>query len=253
LSEKKKRVKKEAAMGRMEDSQRGSSEVGSAIVLTVVLTVLIGGTVHYSLKRHDQGQAIQLMRQAQQAGESEAVALSRAFSSFGGILVQTDLFRLQEMFATGFGQEGFVDGVVVDQDNMIVAAKNQALIGKQIQDGAWPSLRAQNKELVSREQDHSGRVLVTVIQPMKDKKETIAWAKMTYAIPQPAQAMRLSKDRLKETAKLVGPLAAALLIGMIVVMRSAAARVRKQIQSVVSSAQGGESGSHSGSRLRKVS
>jgi len=239
-------------MGRLESSGTGSNGIGSAIVLTIVLTLMMGGTFHYTLKRHDEGQVAQLTRQAQAASEQEAVAVSQVFSSLGGGLVQTDLFRIQDMLASGFSREGLVDAVVIDPDNMIVAAKDQAQIGKQVQDIAWISSRAQNKEIVTRAQDQAGRVLMTVIEPLKEKDETIAWAKMTYVIPQPAQGLRSSADRLKETAKLVGPLAVMLFIGVFVLMRSVGASIREQIRLEMSSVQGGEGSSSSGPRLRKV-
>lgn len=240
-------------MGRLESSETGSNGIGSAIILTIVLAVMMGGTVHYTLKRHDDEKVVQLARQAQIASEQEAVAVSQVFSSLGGGLIQTDLFRIQDMLATGFSREALVDAVVVDPDNMIMAAKDPAQIGKQVQDIAWLSSRAQNKEIVSRAQDENGRVLMTVIEPMKEKDETIAWARLTYVIPQPAQGLRSPADRLKETATLVGPLAVALFIGVLVLARLASARTRKEIQSGESSVSNGEGGVSSGTRLRKVS
>jgi uncharacterized membrane protein affecting hemolysin expression len=239
-------------MGRLESSETGSNGIGSAIVLTIVLTMIMGGTFHYTLKRHNEEQVTQLTRQAQAAGEQEAVAVSRVFSSLGGGLVQTDLFRIQDMLASGFSREGLVDAVVIDPDNMIVAAKDQTQIGKQVQEIAWLSSRAQNKEIVTRAQDQAGRVFITVIEPLKEKDETIAWAKLTYVISQPAQTLRSSSARLKETAKLVGPLAVMLFIGVFVLMRFAEAKIRKQNQPAASSGQGGESGVSPGQRLRKV-
>ena len=234
-------------------SQDGSTNTLAALALAALATAMMMGTMYYTLKRHDVAQANVLMQQAQQAGEQQALIASQAVAALGGGLIQTDLFRIQEMLATGFSREGLIDAVVIDQDNMIMAAKDQKEIGKQVQDSTWLSLRAQNREMVSRAQDQSGRTIVTVIEPMKEKSETIAWIKMTYALSQPAVTIRSSKDRLWETVKLVGPLAAFLLMGFFMVMRSAKAKIRKEIQALVSSAQREESHASAGSRLRKAS
>ena len=239
-------------MGHRFVSQDGSTSTLAALALAALATAMMG-TMYYTLDRHDVVQANQLMQQALQAGEQQAVVASQAVAALGGGLVQTDLFRIQEMLATGFSREGLIAAVVIDQDNMIMAAKDQKEIGKQVQDSTWLSLRVQNREVVSRVQDQTGRTIVTIVEPMKDKNETIAWAKMIYAIPQPTETVRSSKDRLWETFRLVGPLTAFLLIGFFMVMRLAKAKMRKEIQALVSSAQREEGHANPGSRLRKAS
>jgi hypothetical protein len=200
-------------------NQAGSSSVGGVLALTLVMTVLMGGTLHYVLKGQEERRAAELTSQAQGAGEREAIAVSRTFASLGGGLVQTDLFRIQEMLQTGFVQAGLAEAVVLDADNMVVAAKNSAQIGQHVQDIEWISLRAQNKEVVSRTPDQAGRLLMMVVEPMKEKDEIVAWAKLTYSIDRPAVTLLTPAQRVKQTIKFVGPLALVLLVCLFVLAR----------------------------------
>jgi hypothetical protein len=239
-------------MGLLKD-QSGSTPIGLAIVLTVVMTIMMGGMVHYTLKKQEEGRVTQLIAQAQEAGDQKAIAVSRVFASLGGGLVQTDLFRIQEMLQTGFLQDGLIDAVVLDPDNMIVAAKNSSQIGQHIQDITWMSLRAQNKEVVSHPSDQTDRLLVTVVEPMKEKDETVAWAKMTYSIARPAVNLRSPAERLKDTSTLIWPLALLFFIGTFIVTRWVEQKQQESGDDLASSAHGEESRRASGNRLRKVS
>lgn len=200
-------------------NESGACSLCVTSVLTTIMVIAIGGTIHYTLKGHEQERTTQLIAQAQAAGEQEAVAVSRVFASLGGGLVQTDLFRIQEMLQTGFSQEGLIDATVLDSDNMIVAAKNPSQIGQQVRDIAWISVRAQNQEVVTRTPDQANRLLLTIVEPMKDKDETVAWAKMTYSLAQPAVNTLPPVERLKRTGILIVPLAVLLFVGILVGVR----------------------------------
>jgi len=193
-------------------NESGACSLCVTTVLTTIMVIVIGGTVHYTLKGHEQERATQLIAQAQAAGEREAVAVSRVFASLGGGLIQADLFRIQEMLQTGFAQEGLVDAVILDSDNMIVAAKNPSQIGQQVRDIAWISVRAQNKEVVTRTPDQANQLLVTVVEPMKAQDETVAWAKMTYSLAQPDVSLLPPVERMKRTGILIVPLALLLFV-----------------------------------------
>lgn len=204
---------------RMWSNERGACSICMASILTLIMVIAMGGTLHYSLKGQEQYRATQLSAQTLEAGEREAVAVSRIFAAVGGGLVQTDLFRIQEMLQKGFVQEGLVEAAVIDSDNMIVAAKDPSHIGQQVRDINWMSMRAQNREVVSRTMEQANRLLVTVVEPMKENDETVAWAKLTYALTQPAMSLRTPAERLKQTSLLTLPLALLLLLSTFVVVR----------------------------------
>lgn len=232
-------------------NQAGSSSVGGVLALTVLMTVLMGGTLHYLYKGQEERRAVEVTAQAQAASEREAIAVSRIFASLGGGLVQTDLFRIQEMLQTGFVQEGLVEAAVLDADNMIVAAKNSAQIGQHVQDIEWISLRAQNREVVSRMSDQAGRPLILVVEPMKEKDEIVAWAKLTFSIDRPAVTLLTPAQRVKQTIKFVGPLALVLLVGLFVLARWLEDNLRDWAEDAPTT-QEEETRSASSTRLRKV-
>lgn len=200
-------------------NQSGSSFMGAVLTLTIVMAVLMACTVHYVLKKQEERRVAELASQVQEASEREAIAVSRTFASLGGGLVQADLFRIQEMLQTGFVQEGLVEAVVLDADNMIVAAKDSSKIGQHLQDTEWSSLRAQNKEVVSRTPDQTGRLLMLVVEPMKEKDDIVAWAKLTYSIDRPTVTLDTPAHRLKQTLTFVGPLSLVLLVCLFVMAR----------------------------------
>jgi hypothetical protein len=212
-------------MERIKD-QDGVTPVGWGLVLGLVMTILMVGTIHYSLKNQEEAGVQRLVAQAQEASERKVLAVSREFATLGGGLLQTDLYRIQKMLQAGLRQEGLVDAVVVDLENMIVASKDTSRIGHNVPDvDSWNAWRAQNQEIVSRATEHVDYLLMTVIEPMKEKDETLAWLKMTYSLSKPEVSVRSSAERAIDTVIFVGPLVFVLLIGLYQAVRSAQARV----------------------------
>lgn len=233
-------------------SQDGVTSLASVVGLALMAAVLMTGAMYYTLKRHDQDLVSQLIQQSQQAGQQQAIVTARSLAALGGGLIQTDLFRIQDQFTSGLGLEGLSDAVLIDQDNMIVAAKNQKIIGKQMQDSAWLSVRAQNREVVGRELDQAGQPLLTVVEPMKEQNDTVAWVKLTFAMSPASVSVRAPKDRLWETVRVVGPLAILFYLGCALVVRSTKTAVRREVRGMMPVQQGAE-GISSPHRLRKAS
>ncbi len=220
-------------MNSSSSHEAGGADIVTALAVTVLSAIVLTGTIFYTLKRHDDGQSHRLGQQVQQANEQRAVQVSRVIAAVGANLVQADLFQVQTMIASSFGLENLVDGMLIDPDNMVVAAKETALIGKPVQDAEWTAIRAQQREVVTTKPDQTGQVRLTVVEPLKEKNEIIAWAKLTYLMPPSAAAPRPTEERFMETLRLVGPLAAWTFIALWVAMRAATASMRSRIQQVV--------------------
>ena len=90
-------------------------------------------------------------------------------------------------------------------------------------------MRAQNKEIVSRTVGRDGQEALVVVELLKEKGATTAWAYLVFDLPAAGQFMMTSADRWIETARLVVSIAVVLLMAAWWSLRSSTASIRKDI------------------------
>lgn len=207
-----------------------------ACLVSLCATLLIGGLLYYSFKRADLAQARQLDMQASQAAEQQAVAVSRALASLGGAVLLTDLSKMQDVLSTGWSAEGLADTMLIDTGNRVFAASNPAYVGQTMLDPGWPAVRAQNREVVYREESVPGQVRLTVIEPVQDKGSTLAWARLSFVFPRLATPVRSPEERLRRVAEMLGPVFVCCLGAVSITRRLVKRYMQAQIQSVVDEA-----------------
>ena len=205
-------------------------------MISLCATLLIGGILYYVLKRADLAEARQLDYHASQATEQQAVAVSRAFASLSGAVLLADLSRMQEVLSAGWSADGVADTLLIDTGNRVFAASNPAYVGQELLDPGWPAIRAQNREVVFRDEPVPGQVRLTVIEPVQDKGSTLAWARLSFVYPQAATPIRSPEERLHQVVRILGPVFGCLLGAVVLAMRLTKRHLQAQIQSVVNEA-----------------
>lgn len=185
-----------------------------ALTVSLLATALIGGLLYYTFKRSDLLYGQQREAQASQAAQQEAMA--------------------------GAWRSGsLADAMVIDNGNRVFAASNAAYVGQQIQDANWTAVRAQNREVLIRDEPAPGQERITVIEPILDKGSTIAWARLTFVRPLHQDAGRATRERLEQVGRILVPVFVFLVAAIGIAMRLATSRLQQRIQTVVAEAMTG--------------
>ena len=207
-----------------------------ALMVSLLATVLIGGMLYYTLKRSDEVQGKQREVQASHAAQQEAMAVSRAFASISAAALVVDVAKVQEALAGSWRTGDLADTMVIDHGNRVFAASNAGYVGQQIQDANWAAIRAQNREVLIRDEPAPGQERITVIEPIQDKGSTIAWARLTFIRSIQGEAVRTPQERLEQVGRMMAPVFVFLVAAIGIAMRLATSRMQQRIQTVVTEA-----------------
>ncbi|MDP3091225.1 MAG: hypothetical protein Q8N04_11130 [Nitrospira sp.] len=219
-----------------------------ALMVSLLATVLIGGLLYYTLKRSDVAQGQQREAQISQAAQQEALMVSRAFSSISAAALVVDVAKVQEALVGAWRTSGLADAMVIDNGNRVFAASNAGYVGQQIQDANWAAIRAQNREVLIRDEPAPGQERLTVIEPIQDKGSTIAWGRLTFVRARQQDAVRSPQERLEQVGRIMVPVFVFLVAAIGLAMRFATSRMQQRIQSVVAAAMTAQPSSQNGER-----
>lgn len=207
-----------------------------ALLVSFLATALIGGMLYYTFKRSDVLYGQQRDAQASQAAQQEAIAVSRAFAAMSAVALVVDVAGVQEALAGAWRTGSLADAMVIDNGNRVFAASNAGYVGQQIQDANWAAVRAQNREMLIRDEPTPGQERITVIEPIQDKGSTIAWARLTFVQAIQREAVRTSQERLEQVGRIIVPVFVFLTAAVGIAMRLATSRLQQRIQTVVTEA-----------------
>ncbi|MDO9119053.1 MAG: hypothetical protein Q7U39_13930 [Nitrospira sp.] len=219
-----------------------------ALMVSLLATAIIGGLLYYTLKRSDVAQGQQREAQVSQAAQQEALMVSRAFSSISAAALVVDVAKVQEALAGAWRTNGLADAMVIDNGNRVFAASNAGYVGQQIQDANWAAIRAQNREVLIRDEPAPGQERLTVIEPIQDKGSTIAWGRLTFVGARQQGAVRSPQERLEQVGRIMVPVFVFLAAAIGLAMRFATSRMQQRIQSVVAAAMTAQPSSQNGER-----
>lgn len=207
-----------------------------ALTVSLMATALIGGMLYYTFKRSDLLYSQQRDTQASLAAQQEAMAVSRAFAAMSAVALVVDVSRVQEALAGAWRTGSLTDAMVIDNGNRVFAASNAGYVGQQIQDANWNAVRAQNREVLIRDEPTPGQERITVIEPILDKGSTIAWARLTFVRPLEEEVWRAPYARLEQVGRIMVPVFVFLVAAIGIAMRLATSRLPQRIQTVVTEA-----------------
>lgn len=166
---------------------------------------------------------------------------------------------MQEALAGTWRAGNLADTMVIDNGNRVFAASNADYVRQQIQDANWAAIRAQNREVLIRDEPAPGQERLTVIEPIQDKGSTIAWARLTFVRSIQQDTVRSPQERLEQVGRIMVPVFVFLAVAIGIAMRLATSHMQQRIQSVVVAAmtesscpQGNENTSVDGEARRDV-
>lgn len=116
------------------------------------------------------------------AAEAKGRAFSQAFALMGSAAVLKNLFIIQEAMTQYLDDPDVLEVDIIDQDNMIMAAKNTSRIGKTVTDSHWLNVRVRKQESVIHEKTPDGIPILVVVEPLVDEGFVNAWIRIVFSL-----------------------------------------------------------------------
>ena len=144
-------------------------------VSLILLLVMGAGTAVLVVQQHH------VLRQA---AEERARAVARTFAAVGSAAVLDNLFRLQESLQLYMQDDSLLDIDIVDNDNLVVAAKLPGRIGTVLDDPGWLEARKSRREAILETFLDDGQPTLIIVEPLFDRNEVTAWVRMVVSLSQ---------------------------------------------------------------------
>lgn len=165
-----------------------------------------------------------------QAAEDRARAVARTFAAVGSAAVLDNLYRLQESLQLYLRDESLLEIDIVDNDNLVIAAKHPGRIGSVLDDPEWLEARKAKREAIFETSLDEGRLTLIIIEPLFDRNELTAWVRMVVSLSQ------IERERTQTLWQLLAVTLTIMLVG-IYAIRHVLRKTSTVLQGVVSTLQ----------------
>ena len=199
-----------------------------ALAVGLVVSLLCGTALYFLLAQQDQSLVAQRNAAAAQAAESSGRALARAFAWFSESLFSEHIVNVQQVLEGPALPIDLLDAAVINEDNLIVAARNPVGIGRQLQDPAWLAARKTLTGSVTPALDQGRQVLV-IVEPLRQQERIIGWVRLILAMPREVAAARSSEDLMRDVAVAMVPLFILTVTLVILFLRGIMSQIRSRI------------------------
>ena len=199
-----------------------------ALVIGLVVSLLCGTALFFLLAQQDQSLVAHRNAAAAQAAESSGRALARAFAWFSESLFSEHIVNVQQVLESPALPIDLLDAAVINEDNLIVAARNPVGIGRQLQDPAWLAARKTLTGSVTPALDQGRQVLV-IVEPLRQQERIIGWVRLILAMPREVAAARASEDLIRDVAVAMVPLFILTVTLVILFLRGIMSQIRSRI------------------------
>ena len=145
-------------------------------------TILLSGIVLLLMGLISSIMVAELRSTLRQAAEEKAVAFTQAFALGGWAAIHENLFRIQEAlleYAQGADMRGIE---VIDQANMIIAAKIPSQIGLVLEDQNWLDMKKMNRQVIQYSTNSQGEELLIIVAPLVGKGQIEAWIRVIFSL-----------------------------------------------------------------------
>jgi hypothetical protein len=208
-----------------------------AILISFVISLLYATALSFLLVQQDRSLVAQRNAAAAAAAESSGRAMAQTFASFSESLLGEHLANVQQALEGHALPTDLLDATVITGDNLIVAARNPAAIGKQLQDPGWLASRHTRTGSVSLAVER-GRQALIVIEPLRQQDRIIGWVRFIFAAPQEFAAVRSKGDLARDVALAVLPFFVLIAALLVLTLRGIMSRVRSLIGRILLEAMG---------------
>ncbi|MCE3224497.1 MAG: exported protein of unknown function [Nitrospira sp.] len=203
-----------------------------AILISFVISILCATALYFFLAQHDRSLVAQGNAAALAKVESSGRAMARTFASFSESLLGEHLAHVQQAIEGRALPTDLVDAAVITEENRIVAARNPAAIGRQLQDPAWVAARRTHAESVSMSVER-GRPVLIVVEPLRQQEHIIGWVRFILAMPEDVATARSKEDLARSAALAILPLFVLMATLLMLTLRGIMSRVRSLIGGIV--------------------
>ncbi len=202
-----------------------------AMLISCVVSLLCAGALYFILAQHDRSLVAHRNAAAIAAVDQSGRAMARTFAWFSESLLNEHLGTVQQALEGQAPPTDILDAAVITEENLIVAARNPASIGRQLQDPGWPAARKSQTGSVSVGLE-KGRQALIVVEPLRQQDRIIGWIRLVFPAPQDL-AVRSNEDLARDVALAVVPLFILLATLLILTLRGIMSQVRSLIGGIL--------------------
>jgi len=190
------------------------------------LTVQLAGMIFLimglwaSFMVYSQGKAIR------DSAEARGKAFSQAYAMIGAAAVLNNLFIIQEAMSHYLDDPDVLEVDVIDEDNMIMAAKNTKRIGKILDDLDWLEAKASHRERIAYSKNLDDSQVLIVIEPLMDEEKIIAWVRIVFSLARVEQ-------KVQATVISMGLIAILLLIACMMAVEVSQRKMSHRMQNIL--------------------
>lgn len=201
------------------------------MLISCVVSLLCAGALYFILAQHDRSLVAHRNAAAIAAVDQSGRAMARTFAWFSESLLNEHLGTVQQALEGQAPPTDILDAAVITEENLIVAARNPASIGRQLQDPGWPAARKSQTGSVSVGLE-KGRQALIVVEPLRQQDRIIGWIRLVFPAPQDL-AVRSNEDLARDVALAVVPLFILLATLLILTLRGIMSQVRSLIGGIL--------------------
>ncbi|MGZ8421875.1 MAG: hypothetical protein ACXW34_03200 [Nitrospira sp.] len=199
-----------------------------AMLISCVVSLLCAGALYFILAQHDRSLVAQRNAAAIATVDQSGRAMARTFAWFSESLLNEHLATIQQALEGQAPPTDLLDAAVITEENLIVAARNPATIGRQLQDPGWLAARKSQAGSVSFGLE-KGRQALIVVEPLRQQERIIGWIRLVFAAPPDVATVRSNEDLARDVALAVVPLFILLATLLILTLRGIMSQVRSLI------------------------
>jgi two-component system, sensor histidine kinase and response regulator len=128
--------------------------------------------------------------------QARVLAISRTFAMMGAAAVLDNLFRIQEALGRYADDPDVLSIVVLDLDNMIIAATDPTQIGLSVSEQSLAFAQERKREVISPALREDGTHTLIITTPLEDGKDIAAWVRIEYSLASMHQQLTHSANEL---------------------------------------------------------
>jgi hypothetical protein len=199
-----------------------------ALLISFVVSILCAATLYYLLAQQDRSQVAQRNAAAVETVERSGRAMARTFAWFSESLLSDRLANVQQALEGQAPPAGLIDAAVITTDNLVVASRNPAGIGRHLLDPGWIAARKSQAGSVSSGIERGRQVLI-VTEPLRQQERIIGWIRLVFSVPQDVATTRSNWALAGEVTLAVAPLFVLMATLLILTLRVIMSQVRSLI------------------------
>ena len=175
-----------------------------AMLISCVVSLLCAGALYFILAQHDRSLVAHRNAAAHCRCGPKRAGYGANLRLVQWVAANEHLGTVQQALEGQAPPTDILDAAVITEENLIVAARNPASIGRQLQDPGWPAARKSQTGSVSLGLE-KGRQALIVDRTTPPEERIIGWIRLVFPAPQDV-AVRSNEDLARDVALAVVPL-----------------------------------------------